>query len=38
LREPVHVAMAAGFEEVTEMRAGLAEHTGIGDADAVEAE
>ena len=37
-REPVHVAMAAGIEEFAEMRAGLAEHAGIGDADAVEAE
>ena len=38
VREPVHVAMRAGVEEIAEMLRGVRDRVGIGDADAIEAE
>ena len=37
-REPVHVAMRAGFEEIAKMFSGIREHIRTGHADAVEPE
>ena len=38
LRQPVHVAMGAGFEKFAEMPCSLGNRIRRGDADAVEAE
>ena len=36
--EPVHVAMRAGREEIAKVPAGISEHAGSGDADAIESQ
>ena len=38
VRQPVHVAMRAGIEEIAEMPGGLRDRIRLGDADAVETE